>query len=273
MEKINAEEQQQQKTVFKIQLGSNKKSASDVNISPLYKHLSSLGSKLVPIDAFEHLKCYQEAVTKSSTGTSKFELIYGENEYWPVKVKKCPHSGLYQLKLAHHADLASTSSSSVIMLDSSGLNLSSVSDRTASKNMWFFDGSKGIANLKPLGWAKENSRVAKRPAEDADLAALLQMGEKTKNDEDSDDSHKVFEVNSVCEVMMNDGEFVKCRVKRNVNGRLLLQRIDKEEEMKWMFFTDPRLKLNSNVENLASKNICNYWNLNIRISIFRIQLD
>lgn len=277
--KQNQDDQQQpNRSAFKIQLGSkkpvtttnnnnsNKPTTCEAVISPLYRHLAALGSKLVPMDAFEHLRSHHE-----TSKTVKLELVYGENEYWPVKIKKCQHPGLYQLKKLTHADnnnnnnsSNSLSSSTVVIADSS-LNLSmSETNKPGNnnKNMWFFDGSRGVKNLKPLGWSRENNRQAKRPPDDVDLAGLLQPGvdpDGSSNCLESVMRDKIFEENASCEIFDDTAnEFVGCKVKRNVNGRLLLE-FTKTGLANWMFFTDPRLKFNSdNNDNLASKNLCKY---------------
>lgn len=279
------EQDSDEKNPFRIRLGtkpfsktSSSLSTSEKIISPLYRHLAPFGSKLVTIDAFEHLKCHPpEATTTASSAASnasrtiKLELVYGDGDeqlyYWPVKVKKCNQlsSGLYQLKLASVDQTLSNN-----LLDSS-LN-SSIAEKStnSTKNAWyFFDISKTSGNLKPLGWGKENGRVAKRPPDDLDLASLLNHPHNHKSDSstsvllDDDQLSAIapsFEENSVCQVWNdNSNEFLECRVKRNVNGRLLLEFV-KSGVSEWMFCTDARLKLNSNsnIENLASKNICEF---------------
>lgn len=286
MSKQNEDDQQHQqqhnRSAFKIQLGSkrpvtnsipttnnsNKPATCEVVISPLYRHLAALGSKLVPMDAFEHLRSHHE-----TSKTVKLELVYGENEFWPVKIKKCQHPGLYQLKKLTHADnnnsnsLSSLSSSTVVIAESSlNVSMSETNNKSGNnnnnKNMWFFDGSRGVKNLKPLGWSRENNRQVKRPPDDVDLAGLLQPGADSDGSSSCLESvmrDKIFEENASCEIFDDTtNEFVECKVKRNVNGRLLLE-FTKTGLASWMFFTDPRLKFNSdNNDNLASKNLCNY---------------
>ena len=202
------------------------KNRSTTMISPLYQHLAQLATQLVPVDAFEH------TLNTTETKPIKLELEYNDSDYWPVKVRKCQNSNLYQLKLA--TDTNSTFDS--------GLDLSKASNwsekSSPNRVKWFFHDLDRQTHLRSIGWGKENNRTLKRPPENLNLDSLLDQIDPGCN-ELIFDSKPTFQVNSPCEIFDDETREVRTAVvKRNVNGRLLL---DVDGKDKWCFYTDARL--------------------------------
>lgn len=187
-------------------------------------------ANLVDVNAFQHVllhlkqlkhqsTCHQLSIGNKPFNIGKLEFIYGQDNYWMVKLKKVfasESNTLYQMKCVRSATnngatmpIKSASSESqnqrpVLLGDSISIDtmpnlnwLFSVASHRLNSNSYL--SNKVVNCLKPPGWSKQNGRVFKQldySKINNDLVKLLRTlncydTKREENDQDENDSeHK-----------------------------------------------------------------------------------